>query len=302
MKITFYRNKIYKLFVVLLAFIMLTTQFGCATSKLVLPQRMEYSVEDLAEVRKDIGKIGVVSAQFTPELNMSASRIDRSVVSGHYSAGWFFLILAAMALSKANSASGGMMAGVGETLVAMAAFPTAIVFFSVGAGKGHVRLIIKKGKIKKAMNESDIQGKIRDRVAALIEEKGDREVEILLAEGPESGTLEKDYNHLLKKGIDTVLEISVIHAGFQPTKEVKNLRELFVLLRVRLINTIDNRKIYENFEIYNSYRFESDTFAEPTHLGANALEEWVNNNAKLFKDELGIAIIKLAEKTVSDVL
>ncbi|MCK5607216.1 hypothetical protein KAR91_35360 [Candidatus Pacearchaeota archaeon] len=259
-------------------------------------------MEELAEVRKDIGKIGVVSAQFTPELNMSASRIDKSVVSRHYSAGLLFLFLAVMAKSKADSASGGIMPGFESFLVFLAALPTSIVFFSVGAGKGHVRLDIKKRKINKAMNESDIQGKIRDRVAALIEEKGDRDVEIVLAEGPESGTLEKDYNHLLKKGIDTVLETSVMHVGFQPTKEVKNLRELFVLLRVRLINTIDNRKIYENFEIYNSYRFESDTFAEPTRLGANALEEWVNNNAKLFKDELGIAIIKLAEKTVSDVL
>ena len=111
-------------------------------------------------------------------------------------------------------------------------------------------------------------------------------------QGPAALNEEVSYRLLAREGIDTILEISVLALGLAGEWGVNSPLAVFMTVRTRLIQVVDDTALYDST---SKYRSTTDKFIE-THK----FTEWAANNAQPFREELVRAYQSLARKIVEE--
>ena len=290
----------------ILAVIFLLGQWGCATQPLPLP----------AELRAQLGTIGVVSAQYTPavEFELPAKGWLGGAARGAVGGTKSFILLVP---------TGGTLAGLG-TLMAMGG-PQGLLVGLAGVGlllKGAGYMIIgpfygaataeapatveeAEAQLKVALVSMRIQETMRDHVVqAAHPYRPNVDLTVVDGQGPESSSDLLTYFPLQNTNIDSVLELRVTRlwlssneSFFQPLRQtfsdkdqspIDPYRELEINppmslgmeVRGRLIRTADKVVLYDN-----TWKYEGR---------ARLFTEWAANDAQLFAEEFDRAYDGLA--------
>jgi len=297
----------------ILATIFLLGQWGCATQPPGLP----------AELRAQLGSIGVVSAQYTPalEFELPAKGWLGGAVRGAVGGTKSFIVLVP---------TGATLAGVG-TLMALGG-PQGLLVGLAGVGillKGAGYLIIgpfygaataeapatveeAEAQLKAALVSMRIQETMRDHVVqAAHPYRPNVDLKVVDGQGPESSSDLLTYFPLQNTNLDSVLELRVTRlwlssneSFFQPLRQtfsdkdespIDPYRELEINpslslgmeVRGRLIWTADKVVLYDN-----TWKHEGES-----HLFA----EWAANDAQLFAEEFERTYDGLAGQVVTTI-
>lgn len=105
--------------------------------------------------------------------------------------------------------------------------------------------------------------------------------------GPKAPGSKADNSFLNKKGVDTVLEITVPDFGLSAASDINPPLAFFVNLQARLIRTTDGFVLYEQ-----KYKYTS---------GLLLFTEWAADEAKRLREEFDCCYRDLAEKVVQEV-
>lgn len=295
-----------KSFICFLAGFVLVSQFGCAVrTKMPMPTVFEsraYSVQELKEVRESLGAVGVVSGEFVPELysvNYSTPEVEKQSKKA-MNAGLLVLLAAGVA-----AASSDPFAGMFGALGLVAILPAFVAVDKMADVEANANSFEEVMNIIRPVYESlNMQESIRDSAVSFLKENGRGGVSVLPGMGPQGIEEVKGYKMLSAQPIDSLLELTVVNVGFKPanpdySKGAVTPLGLFVILRVRLINAVDNNIIYENFEHYDS---GTDGLVKTGLLKSYALGRWAMNDGEIFKENMEAAIIILGKRAVTNFL
>lgn len=266
-----------KLIVTCLFISLLIGQSGCAIHK---PKPYALPPPPSEAVREKLGTIGVASARFFPK-----AEICKPMGKG------------AGAASGAGTGALGMIGGgamLGDPLgllLGVALSPVgAVVGSVVGAVKGVSSEHVKKAEdaINKTIFDLKIQATMRDYVLRTAKQQTEYNFVDLYGQGPETPEMKVDYNFLVNREINTVLEITVPAFGLIG-KGINPPLAFFMNLEARLIRTMDGFVLYKQKLEYKNAGFIF-TFTD-----------WAANGAKPFRDEFHRCYQSLAEKVVEEV-
>jgi hypothetical protein len=95
-----------------------------------------------------------------------------------------------------------------------------------------------------------------------------------------------NYGYLKEKGIDTVIELSVLSIGFEGKGGKDPLLSLLVDVRTRVLSVSDGAVLYQNKLEYRSAK--------------RKFTEWISDKGKLFSEELDRGYGTLSEKIVEE--
>lgn len=291
-----------KLMIVCICLAIWLMQSGCATSSQVAPpatdkEKAHIATALSADERTDLGTIGVVSAQFAPKVQFQAPAREKGA--------------GAAAGRTAGRALGGLWAGCGtvmavtaETVIipALTLYGCAVVTPLVAVGgalHGHSDSDASKAhRAAKAKHKTNVK-KLRpavDSALDVVETHKPLQARVLEQTRPwthhalvsvgagdaKAPYTPAPYRGLARRGIDTVLEVTVPRLDFAPNYA-------FVLTaKVRFIRVADNVELYAA-----TYTFET----EPQVVSAWAADEAEKLQAALVRAQQG-----LAEEIVDDVL
>ena len=204
---------------------LLTIQLGCAHAP---PSE---------QVRAELGAIGVVSARFLPKVVVStpakgqadgASRgaelaAEGMVLGGIGTAGPFGLLLGIMLVPVA-----------------------APIGYVVGRSKAESAEKVDKTEaaLTNVLTDLRIQETMRDHFLRVAREQTRHPFVVFEEQGPTTPDEELSYASLAGKGIDTVLEISVLNFGLRGPWSINPPLTFFMTLRTRLIRTVDGEVVY----------------------------------------------------------
>lgn len=285
-------------------FFFLIAQYGCMGQTIVLPEHRQYSGEELERIKDQIGRMGVVSSEFSPEL-YPGKGVPRAGRTGLLAGALTLGLIAGAAHSRAESLGGtgwqNFERGLGYEILAIATAVSAVVILGMSLDPEFAEPSKDAMAANDVLARSDIQDRLRKKLVALAKEKKKSSMKSFPGEGPESATLNKDYKHLATERIDTVLELSVLQVGLKMAEDGAAHDEFFLTLRVRLINVMDNNVFYENYEVYRSSK-DHQRADSGTDKNEYTLKEWISNDAKLLKEETEMAITHLAKQVKSHIL
>lgn len=283
------KNRITHLIIIWLCVSILLGQLGCAPRYQLPPPVSE-------ETRARLVTIGVVSAQFIPDTELFTFAKGR--ISG-------------AAKGLAGGTSGGAAVGAGIAIELGAATgiaaplwlsapvvgPAILIVVAAGAATGAIvgaitaipaeRVEEIEATLKNALIEMKMQENIRDHVFRTASEQTGRNFVLLHEGGPHSVEEKASYIFLVNKGIDTVLEVSVLSISFEGKGGGDPPLSLSMKARTRLIKTADDSILYENELMYRSPK--------------RKFTDWAANDAKIFKEELARCYRSLAEKVVEEI-
>lgn len=205
--------------VFLMSMILLVAQWGCASAPKASPSLL--SEEDRAK----LGTIGVVSARFSPELDLE------SRISGKISAaamGFFGCILGC---------------GYGAFLA-----PFVGIYMAIAAESSE-KVQAAAATLNQGVADLNIQGSMRDLVLQVGRNKRRRAFVSFEDVGPTILNEEVSYSFLADKGVNTILEISVAKIGFlsggiEPS--------LVIGVCSRLLTSADGTELYAHPWVYRS--------------------------------------------------
>jgi len=257
--------------IVWVVFLFLILHVSCAHKEPLPPS---------AEVRKNLGKIGVASGCFKPKCSL-----HKSTTSG-----------SKLASGAAKGAGNGALEvlGAGSTggdfgfCIALALAPFgACIGCLVGAEKSQSTQKLdaeSEAALRNAFDQVNFQEVTRDRILRTAGKKTSYTFVNLGEQGPSTPGGKFDYCSVADKGIDTVLEISVLEAGLVGTGEIYPDLQLFMSLRTQLIRAVDGKELY---------------VAELTYKGSmQCYSAWAEENGQRFREELITGCEKLSERTV----
>jgi len=281
-----------KLSIIGLSSIFLLGQWGCASH--------------LVEVRPQLGRIGVVSAQYTPAFEFEAPAkgwLGGTARGAFEGTGTFVRLVphvilgsaAIMTMSPASIlgalyAAGALVKGTGYMIVGP--------FYGAATAESRESVEENEAQLKAALVVMRIQETMRDHVvqAASV---ANVNLTVLDGQGPESSSNLLTYFPVQNTNIDSVLELRVNRVwlstneysfkrdvealgGMDPSQELKinPLLSLGMEVRGRLIRTADKVVLYDNTWKYEG---ESHVFAE-----------WAANDAQLFAAHFERAYDELA--------
>jgi hypothetical protein len=250
--------------------IILTTQFGCAHKP---PIR-----HPSEQVKTHLGSITIVPANFIPESNFNTfakGRLSGAGKGAAFGAGYF--------------AVGALTSGPFGILL----FPVfAVVGGVIGGVIGAVDAVpeAKAQDIETAINNALAELKIQETMAEHVLKSGmdltNYNFDLLEGRGPNSYNEKPKYAFLKKDNIDAVLEISVRDVGLEDDPEERSSISLFMTVYARLIRVEDETEICSQTFEYKGRRFK--------------FSDWVDNDAKIFREEFDRCYKKLSEQLIED--
>jgi hypothetical protein len=267
-----------------LVFLFLILQLSCAQrERLPLSSDHEEPLPPPAEVRENLGTIGVASGCFKPECSLEKQKSTTSVSK-----------LAAGAAKGAGKGAGevldaGCVTGArGSECIALVLAPFgACIGCLVGAAKSEATEksdAKSDATLRNAFEQVNLQDITRDNILRIASKKTSYTFVNLGDQGPTTPAKESDYSFLASEGIDTVLEIAVLEAVLVGSEEIYPDLQFFMNLRVRIIRVRDGERLY---------------VGTLTHKGKRYLYSmWAADNAALLREELKAGCEKLSERVV----
>jgi sugar lactone lactonase YvrE len=138
--------------------------------------------------------------------------------------------------------------------------------------------------LTRALSGLRVQERIRDQVFQLARRKTLHPVVVLAEHGPPSPDEPATYGSVASRGIDSILEISILTIGLAGDWDINPPLALVITGRARLVRVQDGSEIHETKLEYRS--------------GVRLFTEWAANDAQLFREGFDRAIDYLAEETV----
>jgi hypothetical protein len=266
---------------------LLMGQSGCVSS---LPHPLS------EDVRSGLGTVGIVSASFVTAGDLSAyskSREGGAVRGGTEGAAAGALGGAALLAELSASTGFSAVALAGAPVIGPALVVLVGATVLVGAGLGASKAIPKETVIKieemlnRALSELRLAETVQHHIVRTASSQANRTVVVIEGQGP--ATLEEaaDYRSQSEKGVDTVLEASILSVQFDGKGGKDPLLSFKMTLRARLIRTADGTVLYEHALEYRSAK--------------RKFSQWTKDNAKPFIDELDSAYQGLAEKVTEEI-
>lgn len=282
---------------------MIVTQVGCAhtppqkpeavseVKRVIRPEKPEAVREVRKVIRPELGTIGVVSTRFPPETPLSSPEAPKA--GGHSGA------------AVAIAAPGGPCVLLGAAV------------FALEGASNIARTNYRKGVVESrsilsaALSEHKIeaQRKMRDQFLSIAKPQADHP--FIVIDDLESTSPEEEINYyasMAERGIDTILEMSLIEVGLEAPKVEKpkvveydeygdeivyahevDYYEVVMTLRNRLIRTADGELFY-----YDTLRCGD--------LKKRRFITWARNDAKLFEEEINRCYQDMAKKILLSLL
>jgi len=243
-------------------------QLGCATTKRAIPMTAEQS----EQLRLRLGAIAVVSASFTPKLELQ---------------------------TPAKGALGGLKSGAsaGAEVTTKGSDGRAILLAPFTAAVGGVAGAImadsakdvneREAIIKKAIAELKTQETVRNSFLKTAQEKTKFQFVLEERHGPITDGELPDYRDMKEKGITTIHEITVKQFGLKGEGKINPDLSLYMILQARLVNLTNNAELFKNTFTYEG---EKHKFAE-----------WSANDAQLFRQEFDRCYQSLAENMMQGI-
>jgi hypothetical protein len=251
---------------------LLIIQLGCAPRIQKLPQPPS------EHFRGQLGTIGVVSADFipTPVRGLPTKGWARGAARGAWEA--------EDAVLRATTQSGSDELGAFCCLVAT---PFALC---IGGLKGAIEAPSVKAPTAAALGnvlkEMQVQEKMRDHILGVAQKQTRHSFVVLEGQGPNTRAYVLSYGFLSDRGIDTVLEVSVMNVDLRGKWKSDSPVTFFITIRTRLIRVVDGEVLYVATLIYQSTEHKSF--------------DWEANDFKLFREEFTRCYVVTAEKIVEE--
>ena len=281
-------------FIIGLCAVFLLGQWGCATQPPALPE----------ELRAQLGTIGIVSAQYTPEPDFEGYGTG---FSDHTSGAWEGLKSGATEGAKAGPGVGGSMV---ESLPADLPFMLLTVLVTtvvatVGAitgGLGGMTMgminpqdsnprddqEVVKQALDTYLQKLGMQERIRKEVVAVARMNPSHQVRELDKEGPTEWGQLVSYHQLTEQGLDSIVEVSVLSLGLEGTSGFNPEFSIFMVVRADLRRVADDALLYRA-------RFNYTSPSQP-------FDEWMATHALAFRMTLDKGYRSLAEQIVAKLL
>lgn len=257
--------------VIFIFFALLVAQFGCATIPVSPPPLSE-------EARAKLGTIGVVSAVFIPESNLFP------FAKGHISG-------AAKGLAVGTTA--GILVPLSIPTITPPIFIILVAASAITGAVGGIAAATPAEKVKEvetaltsALRELRIQETLRDRLFRIASDQTRYNFVLIDKHCPTNKDQVVNYSFLAGKEIDTILELSVLTIDFEGLRRKDPLLSFSVTVRVKLICLADSSMLYAN-----EFRYKSPE---------RKLSYWLQNDARLFMEQLERAYQSLSEKIVDE--
>jgi hypothetical protein len=135
------------------------------------------------------------------------------------------------------------------------------------------------------LKEMQVQEKMRDHILQIAQKQTRHSFVVLEGQGPITNDEELSYGSLSDRGIDTVLEVSVMNVELRGKLESYSPLRFFMTIRTRLIRVGDGEVFYVATLIYRSTEHRLD---------------WEDNDFKLFREESTRCYPIVAEKIVGE--
>jgi len=264
-----------------LVLLFLILQLSCAQKEhLPLSCAHEEPLPPPAEVRKNLGTIGVASGCFKPECSLQKQKSTTNVSK-----------LAAGAAKGAWEAENKLVAVTGPgdgAICGCVLTPFALCCGALsGADKSESTRKLdaeSEAALRNAFEQVNLQEITRDNILRTASKKTSYTFVDLGDQGPRTPDKKFDYSFLASEGIDTVLEIAVLDAGLVGSEEIYPDLQFFMNLRARLIRVGDGERLYGG---------------TLTHKGKRHLYSmWATDNAALLREELKAGCEILSERVV----
>jgi hypothetical protein len=231
------------------------------------------------KIRTQLGTIGVVSADFMPK-----------AVRGVPAKGWVGRAArgAAEAEGKVYEAT-AMHGGEVGMFACCVATPFALCIGGLkGAIKGPSAEEVEESEavLGDVLKEMQVQEKMRDHIFQVAQKQTRHSFVVLEGQGPITSDEELSYGSLSDRGIDTVLEVSVMNVDLRGKWKSIYPLTFFMTIRARLIRVGDGEVLYVATLIYQSTDHN--------------LLDWEANDFKLFREEFTRCYPIVAEKIVEE--
>lgn len=278
----------------------LVWQGGCAHQPpLIMPPPLPLSEQDRAE----LGAVGIVSAQFTPDAKLSlpaagglagagrGSTIGarRSLEYGAKGAGQIL-----MAGGSSHDPYAGLFIGLlAATSLALGialAPPAALVGGVYGAVAAEPAQAVEEAEatLKKILAEAKVQEVMRDHIMPVARNEARYALLVLQNQGPPHAGELVDYRAALDTGIQAVLEVSLLEFALLGEWLVNPPLKIQMTVQARLVRTSDDSTLY-----YNRFTYEGSE---------RLFSEWADNHAMPLRKEFERCYDTLAQQIVEEVL
>ena len=217
------------------------------------------------KIRAQFGTIGVVSAQYIPEIEL----------------------LVAGPGDMAAEGAGGAVLGASDPVSLCLAIPVgACLGCLTWTVKGEPEQDVEQAgeALRRVTADLKIQEAMRDHFFRAAREQTNHSLVVFKEQGPTTPYQELSYRSLALNGIDTVVEISVLSLGFK--SEQVEPPAFFMTLHTRLIQVVTGEEIYAVTLTYES-------------IGHGCLL-WASNDCQLCKEEFTRSYLYLADKIVEE--
>ena len=279
--------------------IFLFVQWGCATQPATLPE----------ELRAQLGTIGVVSAQYTPEPDFEGpgtgfiehaggaweglkSGANKGALTGG-SIGWEVIevmqepwggvhpaaILLALVSSVVGATVGAVLGGLGGMTTGM--------LNSMASDPKKKQAVVRQ-TLDAYLQKLGMQERIRREVVAVAQQNTSHLVKELDKEGPTQRGSEVSYQKLKEQNLDSVLEVSVLSLGLEGTSAFDPDFSVFMVVKADLRRVEDDALLYRTTLTHTSQSLP--------------YEEWAGNNVYAFQRALTKGYRSLAEQVVAKLL
>jgi hypothetical protein len=245
------------------------------------------------EERERLGTIGIVSADFVPEpkfFTLARGRVkgaaEGMVFENSKGAGGppiFF---------PSGNASAGMAPGASAGAAA-AILLVPVVIYLIGSEIYRAATAIPAEKmkeiesnLKKTLTELKMQESLKESFFQTAKEQSAFNLVLVEEVGPKTLEETLNYSNLKGKGIDTVIELSVVSIGFEGKGGKDPLLSLLLDARTRVLSVSNGSVIYENKLEYRSAK--------------QKFTEWISDEGKLFSEKLDRGYRTLSEKIVEE--
>jgi hypothetical protein len=267
--------------VVFLSIALLLFQVGCATHPYHLPPPLS------EEERARLGTIGIVSADFVPETQLftcTRGRVSGAAKRMTFGASTAPPLIVPVGTSGPGPPGASLVLGVFLAVVVGAVMVEEVYRAATAIPAEKVKEI--ESNLKKALIELKMQESFKKSLLQTAREQSASNFVLIEEGGPKTPDEILNYGHLKEKGIDTVIELSVLSISFEGKGGKDPLLSLLLGVRTRVLSVSDGAVIYENKLEYRSAK--------------RKFTEWISDKGKLFSEELDRGYGTLSDKIVEE--
>ena len=274
----------FRIIVVWFYVISLILQSGCAHKpKPYLPD----------EVRAQLGTVGIVSARFRPDVDLSVPAKGWLAGAGRKSARWAGKgALGTWEVGEHLGAGGDAMGGVAALFVGLSVAAGTIGGIAGGVAgafqaepSDEVRFA--EEIITTVMADLKMQETLCSRVAQVARSQTGNHVVVVPDQGPPSPEEKNTFGSLAEKGIDTVLEIAISRVALAGDWDLNPPLMFQMNSHIRVVRTTDGTELHDESVDYSG--------------SVLTFSEWADNNSQAVIAELDKAYQYLAEYIVREV-